>query len=92
MEKEKAELYLVRKRYLEESVGEDEDGMNLPASAPRDKPITRASLEEDARQGSLRTSDPADKLWGRQRGVQESLVVGKSLMEKGKALEAKKLK
>ena len=92
MEKEKAELYLVRKRYLEESVGEDEDGMDLPTSAPRDEPITRASLEEDARQGSLRTSNLADKLWGRQRGVQESLVVGKNLIEKGKALEAKKSK
>ena len=92
MEKEKAELYLVRKRYLEESVGDDEDGMDLPAGKPRDEPITRESLEEDARQGSLRTSSQSDKFWGRQRGWEESLIVGKGLIEKSKGMEKKKSK
>ena len=87
MEKERAERFMVRKRYLQENMGED--ALELPPSYAEEK-ITRASLEEAARQGSLRTSGPSDHFWGRQRGWEESVMVGKGLIETMAPDEGKK--
>ncbi|KAL8956741.1 MAG: hypothetical protein Q9193_005814 [Seirophora villosa] len=87
MEKERAERFMVRKRYLQDAMGLDV--MNPPPSQMEEK-ITRASLEEDARQRSLRTTSPQDHFWSRQRSWEESVKVGVDLIEKMAPKETKK--
>jgi anoctamin-10 len=86
VQKERAERYMVRKRYLQEQFGDK--AMELP-SAPHEK-ITRQSLEEDARAGSLKSSSSTDRFWARQKGWEESAQVGKSLIDKMAPAESKK--
>ncbi|KAL8762893.1 MAG: hypothetical protein Q9184_001189 [Pyrenodesmia sp. 2 TL-2023] len=87
MEKERAERFMVRKRYLQDALGQDV--MDPPSSFTEEK-ITRASLEEDARQSSLRTTSPQDHFWSRQRSWEESAKVGANLIEKMAPKEGKK--
>ncbi|KAL8812290.1 MAG: hypothetical protein Q9223_001159 [Gallowayella weberi] len=87
MEKERAERFMVRKRYLQDSLGEDV--LDVPPSFAEEK-ITRESLEEDARQSSLRTTGPRDHFWSRQRTWAESAKVGGNLIEKMAPKESKK--
>ena len=86
MAKERAERFMVRKRYLQEQFGED--AMELP-SASSEK-ITRQSLEDDARAGSLQSSSSSDRFWARQKGWQETVKVGSTLIEKAAPAETKK--
>ncbi|KAL9604391.1 MAG: hypothetical protein Q9219_000579 [cf. Caloplaca sp. 3 TL-2023] len=87
MKRENAERLMVRKRYLQDALGQDV--MDVPSSHTEDM-ITRASLEEDARQSSLRTSSPQDHFWSRQRSWEESAKVGANLIEKMAPKESKK--
>ena len=87
MQKEKAERYMVRKRYLEESLGKD--AMELPPSNASEK-ITRSSLEEEARQRTLGVDTPQDQFWKRQRGWEETAKVGSALIERMTPDEDKK--
>lgn len=86
MAKERAERFMVRKRYLQEHFGDN--AMELPAGLG--EKITRQSLEDDARAGSLQSSSPTDRFWARQKGWQESLQVGNSLIQKAAPAESKK--
>lgn len=79
MQKEHRERFITRKRYFEELFGED--AMELPPPIDRER-ITRSSLEEEARQGSMRSSTPQDHFWLRQRSWEESLSIGIGLIEK----------
>ena len=79
MQKEHRERFITRKRYFEELFGED--AMELPPPIDRER-ITRSSLEEEARQGSMRSSAPQDHFWLRQRSWEESLSIGIGLIEK----------
>ena len=88
MEKERGERFMVRKRYLEEQFGED--AMELPPSAHTEK-ITRQSLEEDARAGSLRSSSASDRFWARQRGWEETVKVGAGMIDRMAPEEGKKV-
>ena len=87
MEKERGERFMVRKRYLQEAFGED--AMELPPSTATEN-ITRASLEEDARQASLTTATPVDHFWSRQKGWEENVKVGIGLIAKMAPSEEKK--
>ena len=87
MEKERAERFMVRKRYLQDTLGQDI--LDVPSGHVEEK-ITRASLEEDARQSSLRTTGPLDHFWSRQRSWEESAKVGANLIEKMAPKESKK--
>ena len=87
MQKERAERFMVRKRYLQETLGEDV--MNLPPNNAEEN-ITRASLEEEARQSTLRSAGPTDGFWLRQRKWEESFRVGAGLIEKMAPGETKK--
>lgn len=79
MQKEHTERFVVRKRYFEESFGEN--AMELPSPMDREK-ITRSLLEEEARQGSIRSSTAQDHFWLRQRTWEESYSIGIGLTEK----------
>ena len=87
MEKERGEKFMVRKRYLEETLGEN--ALDLPPSHSEEK-ITRASLEEDARQGTLHNMGPQDHFWKRQQSWEESAKVGAGLIEKMAPVDGKK--
>ena len=87
MQKERAERFVVRKRYLQETLGDD--AVALPLSGMEEN-ITRATLEEEARQSSLTSSGPQDHFWSRQRGWEESAKVGAGMIEKMAPLEGKK--
>ena len=85
--KERAERYMLRKRYFDEHFGgeESKDGDDeAEAVASKDfggdEKITRASLEDDMRAGSLKTSTESDRFWARQREWRESLKVGEGLI------------
>lgn len=78
--KERAERYLVRKRYLDSTlhVEDDKDQQDdLVTPAPE---LSRKSLEDDARQSSLQTTDPSARFWLRQRGWTESAQVGAGII------------
>ena len=87
MEKERGERFMVRKRYLQDTLGRDV--LDAPSDYMEEK-ITRASLEEDARQSSLRTTGPKEHFWSRQRTWEESAKVGANLIEKMAPKEGKK--
>lgn len=87
LQKERAERFMVRKRYFQESFGED--AMELPPPMDREK-ITRSSLEEEARQSSMRATGPQDHFWARQRSWEESARVGAGLIERMAPAESKK--
>ncbi|KAK4697776.1 anoctamin-10, partial [Lecanoromycetidae sp. Uapishka_2] len=87
MQSERAERFMVRKRYFQESFGED--AMELPPPMDREK-ITRATLEEEARQSSMKSYGPQDHFWNRQRSWEESAEVGAGLIEKMAPAESKK--
>ena len=91
-QKERNERFMVRKKYLEaSSLGEDagDDETSAPAVGG-EHGITRASLEEEARQDSLNTSGKQDRFWHRQRSWEESAQVGAGLIEKMAPVESKK--
>lgn len=87
MEKERGERFMVRKRYLQDTLGQDV--LDVPSGLMEEK-ITRASLEEDARQSSLRTTGPMEHFWSRQKTWEESAKVGANLIEKMAPKEGKK--
>ena len=91
MRREQAERYAHRKRHLLQTLGED--ALTLPpisGTAVEKQEITRASLEEDARKGSLHASTPETRFWGRQKGWEESVRVGEDLIERAVKAEGKK--
>ena len=87
VQKERAERFMVRKKYLEEDCSEDL--MDLPPSHAEER-ITRESLEDAARAGSLHTMGPQDHFWKRQQAWEESAKVGAGLIEKMAPVEGKK--
>lgn len=76
--KQRRERFMVRKRYLQDALGQDEIEVPTHSTAK----ITRESLEEDARQSSLHNTRPQEKFWLRQRTWEESAEVGINLIER----------
>jgi anoctamin-10 len=87
-QKERRDRYLVRQRYFTESIAES---AKLPQVGKFGEQITRQSLEEEARQGSLKSSRVEDRFWARQRNWHETAQVGAGLIDKAAmSPEAKK--
>ncbi|KAF2733124.1 DUF590-domain-containing protein [Polyplosphaeria fusca] len=89
LQKEKRDRYLVRKQYFEENLSLLE---KIPRMADAGGDITRESLEEDARQSTLRASTAESRFWSRQKGWKETVTVGKSLIEKSSNATSPELK
>ncbi|KAI9788014.1 MAG: hypothetical protein M1816_007318 [Peltula sp. TS41687] len=81
LQKERRERYMVRKKYLEESIGLPLEPQPLPSGD--DEQITRLSLEEQARRESLMHQRPEDRFWGRQRYAHETAEIGVGIIRKG---------
>jgi hypothetical protein len=87
--RERAERFMVRKRYLEEaglgsvvSPGLTNPPVSpLAGEKPVQDPITRQSLEEDARELSMHNSTPSSRFWNRQKGWAETEKVGLRLID-----------
>jgi len=88
-EKERRDRFLTRKRYFDESLNMTHA---LPPMSAMGEKITRQSLEEEARLGSLKTSLPEEHFWARQRSWKDSAMVGAQLIERSAPEEAKKTK
>lgn len=88
-QKERAERYRIRRKYLEESFGEQAARI-APMMAEKDQEINRASLEDEARVSG--TASTEEKFWGRQKGWHETIQVGTGFIEKHLAAETKKEK
>lgn len=79
MQKERAERFMVRKRYLQDNFGDEVT--ELPP-LPAEEKITRKSLEEEARMSTIYASGPEDRFWKHQQSWQESAKVAAGLIEK----------
>ena len=78
-QKQRRDQYLTRQQYFKESM--DQTG-RIPPISEKAEQISRSSLEEEARQQSLRSSSPGDRFWARQRHWSESAKVGVGLIER----------
>lgn len=88
-QKERRDRYLMRKAYLEESLSES--AKLASAVSPRDVgEITRTTLEEEARLGSLQSSKPEDKFWARQRHWSDTVTVGSQFIQSAVSASDKK--
>lgn len=92
--REKTEQYMIRKRYLESTLGarssdEEEDGTAKDQSMDL-KDITRKSLEDDARSWSKHDTDAEERFWMRQKGWRESSRVATSIIETQTEADSKK--
>lgn len=91
-QKERAERYMVRRKYLEEGLG-GADALkggkrSVPKSAGGDvEDLNRKSLEEEARRNGAAKME--ERFWMRQRGWEECVKVGDAIIERG-AEEGKK--
>lgn len=89
LQKERAARYALRQKYLRES----KSGLaGTSKSSTNEKDITRQSLEDDARAGSLVNASLEKRFWARQRGWEETARYGQSLIEKAATSESKKAK
>ncbi|RAK76549.1 anoctamin family protein [Aspergillus fijiensis CBS 313.89] len=84
--KEKTERYLVRKRYLESTVGARSSDDEIDVDEKEDQSeqlsqLTRDTLEDDARSWATHDTDPAERFWMRQKGWKESSQVGATIIK-----------
>lgn len=86
-QKERRERYLVRKQYFQESLSELEKMPGLKHAATEEN-ITRDSLEDEARESTLRDSRAEDRFWARQRGWRETAKIGAGLIERSAPMDA----
>ena len=79
-QKERRAMYLTRRKYFQESLKATKKAP--PPGESNFDELSRESLEEEARQGSLKSASAEEKFWNRQRGWKECAMVGRSLIEK----------
>jgi anoctamin-10 len=79
-QKERRQRFMVRKRYIDENVKELANRPALPDMTI--EKVDRASLEDEARKGSLHHASVKDRFWGRQKGWSETANVGANLIER----------
>ena len=81
-QKERRDRFLTRQKFVQDSLSQVQ---KAPILDEKRESITRQSLEEDARRGSLQTASPEERFWSRQRGWRESAQVGKGMIDKAVA-------
>ncbi|CAG8976931.1 hypothetical protein HYALB_00008842 [Hymenoscyphus albidus] len=83
LQKERGERVKVRKQYLEESFGQEVADKALSGGISVGETINRKTLEDEARESSLRGhGTPEEMFWARQRGVEDCVAVGKGYIGK----------
>lgn len=84
-QRERKDRYMTRQKLIQDSLAKLP---NVPTISTDDTPITRQTLEEDARAATLTKSTPTERFWSRQKGWRESAKMGTIYIEK--ALDEKK--
>ncbi|KAF4611389.1 hypothetical protein G7Y89_g15624 [Cudoniella acicularis] len=83
LQKERAERFAVRKLYLEEAQGQDAAEQAAAGGIVAGEKISRSTLEEEARQSTLRGhGTPEERFWQRQQGQAEAIAIGKEYIAK----------
>ncbi|KAM0249217.1 hypothetical protein ACHAQJ_009123 [Trichoderma viride] len=84
LQRERKERFQMRKKLLEETVGHvaSEKAAVAAPGAEKTEQITRQTLEEEARLASVQGhGSPEELFWQRQRGMQDTILVGRKLIE-----------
>ncbi|EHK97449.1 hypothetical protein M7I_6786 [Glarea lozoyensis 74030] len=82
LQKERSERFAVRKQYLAESMGQEAAEEAAEGGIAGGEKINRKSLEDEARDSTLQGhGTPEERFWGRQRGVDETLTVGRRYIQ-----------
>jgi anoctamin-10 len=82
LQKERRERYNMKKKVLMETLGHDIEKRSESPPVEHGEKINRDALEEEARKQSVRGgSSPMEMFWQRQRGMQETILVGRNLIQ-----------
>ncbi|RKK94761.1 hypothetical protein BFJ68_g15068 [Fusarium oxysporum] len=90
VQKERKERFLMKRKLLEENIGQGASEESSVPGIDHSEKITREALEEEARQTSIRGhGTPEEMFWQRQRGMNETIDVGRRMIEQQKAAAEK---
>ncbi|KAH7375829.1 calcium-activated chloride channel-domain-containing protein [Plectosphaerella cucumerina] len=79
LQRERKEKYLIKKKLLEENLQQEVHEKAATPGIEKSDQITRAALEDEARRASKRgLNGPEDMFWQRQRGMGDTIEVGRS--------------
>ncbi|KAF7562489.1 hypothetical protein G7046_g1630 [Stylonectria norvegica] len=82
LQKERKERFQMKKKLLGDNLGQGVSARSAAPGIENTEKITRASLEEEARNESLHGhGTPEDRFWKRQRGMQDTIQIGRKLIE-----------
>ncbi|KAF4457012.1 hypothetical protein F53441_1027 [Fusarium austroafricanum] len=82
VQKERKERFLMKRKLLEENIGQGASEESSVPGIDQSEKITREALEEEARQTSIRGhGTPEEMFWQRQRGMNETIDVGRRMIE-----------
>ncbi|KAM0343998.1 hypothetical protein ACHAPU_008056 [Fusarium lateritium] len=85
VQKERKERFLMKRKLLEENIGQGASEESSVPGIDYSEKITRQTLEEEARQTSIRGhGTPEETFWQRQRGMNETIDVGRRMIEQQK--------
>ncbi|KAL4799225.1 calcium-activated chloride channel-domain-containing protein [Aspergillus venezuelensis] len=92
--RERTEQYMLRKRYLESTLGarssDEEEDLTAKDESMELSEITRKSLEDDARGWTKHDIVAEERFWMRQKGWRESARVASSIVESSAEADSKK--
>ncbi|KAF5607606.1 IST2 [Fusarium subglutinans] len=90
VQKERKERFLMKRKLLEENIGQGASEESSVPGIDHSEKITREALEEEARQTSIRGhGTPEETFWQRQRGMNETIDVGRRMIEQQEAAAEK---
>jgi hypothetical protein len=91
LQKERAERWAVRKQYIAESYGQEAAEKAASGGITSGEKISRNTLEDEARQSTLRGhGTPEERFWLRQQGQEETIKIGLAYIEKAAPVKKSK--
>ncbi|RAL60302.1 hypothetical protein DID88_000078 [Monilinia fructigena] len=93
LQRERRERFAVRKQYLQETLSQEAAEKAAQGGIIQGEKISRSTLEEEARESTLRGHGTAEeRFWARQRGQGETIAMGRSFINKAapEQVESKK--
>lgn len=90
LQKERVERFLVRKQYISESMGQEEAQKAAPGGIATGERVSRNTLEEAARQSTLKGHGTLDeRFWQRQQAQDEVIAMGRQFIQQAAPTETK---
>ncbi|KAG6049460.1 hypothetical protein E4U39_006063 [Claviceps sp. Clav50 group G5] len=82
VQRERRERYLMKKRLLAENLGQAATSKAAVPGIQTGEKMTREALEDEAREASVRgRGGSGEMFWQRQRGMEETIFIGRKLIE-----------